>query len=79
MNFNIKTNRIKARELIAAQSNMEDAIALMSRFVVDGQGNEIPEADAKEQLLDLDIDNLIEVETVFMNAFSPTKRSGTQS
>ena len=79
MNFNIITKQIKTREVLEAQEDLGAAINMMSRFMVDDAGEPIPQEQAREILLDLDLDEQAEVQEDFLAAFTrqAKKRRGS--
>lgn len=71
MKFKVETGQIKTRELIECETSLIGTINLMSRFMVDEAGNPIPEKEARESLLDLDIDEQMKVQEQFVAGIIP--------
>ncbi len=55
MKFKVDIEKIKTREIVEAEESLKKALQLMSRFMVDEEGNPVPEDEAYEILLDLNI------------------------
>lgn len=71
MKFKIDIDQIKTRDLVESENSLSKALRLMSRFVVDEAGNQIPEDTAYEQLLDLNIREQQNVSEQFTSAIIP--------
>lgn len=55
MKFKVDIEKIKTREIVEAEESLKKALQLMSRFMVNEEGNPVPEDEAYEILLDLNI------------------------
>lgn len=79
MNFTVNAKAIKTRELIEAQTNMEALVDIMARFVVDDSGAPIPQEQARELILDTDVEELIQAQEDFLAAFNLRRKTGRHS
>jgi hypothetical protein len=80
MKFNILTKEIKVRELLELEDapKISTVVNLMARFMVDDtNGQRVPEAVAKQELLDLNTEEFQEVQTAFMESFTPNQKTGS--
>jgi len=71
MKFKVDTGQIKTRDLLACENSLTGTIDMMSRFMVNELGEYISENDAREMLLDLDIEEQIRVQEEFVNNLIP--------
>jgi hypothetical protein len=55
MKFKVDIEQIKTREVVEAEDSLKAALKLMSRFMVDEAGEPIPQEEAYDKLLDLNI------------------------
>jgi len=72
MKFKVDVEQIKTRELVEAEGSLKLALKLMSRFMFDESGNPIPEDEAYEQLLDLNIVEQQNTSEAFANSLLPS-------
>ena len=71
MKFKIDVDQIKTRDLVESETSLKLALRLMSRFVVTETGEPVPEDEAYEQLLDLNIREQQSVSEQFTSAIIP--------
>lgn len=71
MKFKVDIENIKTRELVEAEDSLKLALKLMSRFMVDESGDSIPEDEAYEKLLDLNIKEQQNASEAFTNSILP--------
>jgi hypothetical protein len=72
MKFKVDIEQIKTRELVEAEESLKAALKLMSRFMVDEVGNPIPEDEAYDKLLDLNIVEQQNTSEAFANSLLPS-------
>jgi len=75
MNFEIDAKKIKTRELIEAQTDMDTSLKIMARFMVDPQGLPIPEESAMQILLDTNLEELTQLQNDFLSAFNLKRKN----
>ena len=76
MNIHIKGEKVKYRELKAAEKNLDASIELISRFLVDDEGKPIPQEEAMLQLEELNLIELRQAQTDFLTALNQAMTSG---
>ena len=79
MKFKVDIEQIKTRELVEAEDSLKFALKLMSRFMVDEVGNPIPQEEAYEQLLDLNIIEQQNTSEAFANSLLPSLKGRRSS
>ena len=72
MKFKVDIEQIKTREIVEAEGSLKLALKLMSRFMVDEVGNPIPENEAYDKLLDLNIVEQQNTSEAFANSLLPS-------
>lgn len=72
MKFKVDIEKIKTRELVEAEDSLKNALKLMSRFMVDETGEPVPEDEAYEKLLDLNIVEQQNVAESFAGSILPS-------
>jgi hypothetical protein len=72
MKFKVDVEQIKSRELVEAEDSLKAALKLMSRFMVDETGNPIPDKEAYEKLLDLNIIEQQNTSEAFADSLLPS-------
>lgn len=72
MKFKVDIEKIKTRELVEAEDSLKSALKLMSRFMVDETGEPVPEDEAYEKLLDLNIVEQQNVAESFAGSILPS-------
>lgn len=72
MKFKVDIEQIKTREIVEAEGSLKLALKLMSRFMVNESGDPIPEDEAYEQLLDLNIVEQRNTSEAFANSLLPS-------
>ena len=77
-NFSIDRTKITVRELANSQNEGMASVDLMSKFLVVDNGEKIPLEQAKEIFLDLNLVELAEVQSQFMEAFLPNPKKGSR-
>lgn len=76
MKFKVELDQIKTRELIALETSLSAGVKLMSRFMVDTNGDPIPEEQASEILLDLNAVELNQAVSSFTETILPKAKGG---
>lgn len=71
MRFDIDIHAITTRELIACESSLSGTVEVVSRFMLTDDGTPIPQAEAKEMLLDMPLDDQLEVQSQFLDSILP--------
>jgi hypothetical protein len=79
MKFKVDIEQIKTRELVEAEESLKKALKLMSRFMVDEVGNAIPEDEAYDKLLDLNIVEQQNSSEAFANSILPSLKGRRSS
>lgn len=79
MKFKIPTDAIKNRDLVECEDSLKQSLQLMSRFMVDDDGNPIPQDEAFEQLLDLTMEEQANVSASFTNSIIPNMKGRRSS
>ena len=75
MKFKIDLEQIKTRELIDIETSLKAATVLMSRFMVKENGEPVPQPEAYEMILDMNVDELTETQEAFTAAILPNLKS----
>jgi hypothetical protein len=71
MKFKVDLGKIKTREMVEIETSFGAAIKLMSRFMVDEVGDPIPEDEAYEKLMDMDMNEQQDATKQFTDAIIP--------
>lgn len=72
MKFKVDIEQIKTREIVEAEGSLKAALQLMSRFMVDEAGETVPQEEAYEILLDLNIPEQQSVADSFAGSILPS-------
>ena len=64
--FQYQPHKVKTREILGVEGNLGAMIGLMAKFMVDEQGQPIEEGAAKEILLDLDLEDVVQAQNDFL-------------
>jgi hypothetical protein len=72
MKFKVDIEQIKTREIVEAEESLKAALKLMSRFMVNEAGETIPQEEAYDKLLDLNIMEQQSVADSFAGSILPS-------
>ena len=72
MKFKVDIEQIKTREIVEAEESLKAALKLMSRFMVNEAGETIPQEEAYDILLDLNIMEQQSVADSFAGSILPS-------
>ena len=75
MNFRYEPHKIKTRELLAAQGNLEGMINLMAKFAIDESGASIPAETARDTMLDMDLEDVVQAQNDFLPVIALLSKS----
>lgn len=71
MKFKIDTGKIKTREVIESDGNLTKTIDLMTKFAYTDAGEPMEPEVAKEELLDMNLNDLMDIQNDFVEAITP--------
>lgn len=72
--FSLDIHKVKTRDWLTAFNDDAASIELMSQFLVDTEGQPIPQEQAREQLLDTTLDELMEAQESFLADFARARK-----